>query len=73
MSSRAMMITGGILLLIGIAVWTLVGFGSDESIDDRKANMNVEMEQTFRNNNRRQEIAEEMAEEAGGAQGNTAQ
>lgn len=73
MSNRGLMITGGILLLIGVAVWTLVGFGKDESIEDRKENMNVEMEQTFRNNGRRQEIAEEMAEEGGAAQNAPAQ
>jgi len=73
MSNRGLMITGGILFLIGVAVWTIVGFGKDESIEDRKANMNVEMEQTFRNNGRRQAIAEEMAEEAAAEQGAPAQ
>ena len=73
MSNRGLMITGGVLFLIGVAVWTIVGFGKDESIDDRKENMNVEMEQTFRNNSRRQAIAEEMAEEAAAAQNAPAQ
>lgn len=73
MSNRGWMITGAILLLIGVAVWTLVGFGKDESVEDRKANMNVEMEQTFRNNSRRKDIEEEKAEEAAASKGTAAQ
>jgi len=63
----------GLLILLGIfalaaAFVVFRGFGRDESVEDRKANYNPEMEQVMRSNSRRQDIAEEQAETENGAQ-----
>jgi len=64
MSNKSLMITGAVLLLIGVAVWTLVGFGKDESIEERRSNLNPELEEAYQNNERYRAIQEEMAEDA---------
>ena len=45
-----------------------VGCGKDESLEDRKANYNKEMEDTMRSNTKRKDIEEELAEDRAAAE-----
>lgn len=61
MKSKGLFILLGIFALVAAFV-LLRGFGKDESVDDRKANYNQQMEDVMRSNGRRQEMEEEKAE-----------